>query len=289
MKLKPRLYKWSALAAALAGLTYLFFFSLINFYPNLIPPFLVKLARQPELTEYPEAKRCAECHQAIFEAWKESRHSLAWVSKNYIKDSEDRTKEKCLACHIPTVVVPGVKPDPRLQHRDDGIFCVPCHVRDQAMNGPYELFSPPHPTRKNAEYRSSKFCSTCHQKTFKEWRATGSDQTCQSCHMKRRKGRLTQKLPLSWLHSEKEVADHRFPKGDLVKDNMLMQSSFRKTALHVRLVNTTIPHRVPTADNGDPRLYVSVIFFGCRRKGIGPGQGNSFSATGYRSSFSKTG
>jgi len=260
MRSKSRLYKWSVLAVVFSGLTCLFLYWLINYQPTLIPSFIVQQARQPDLMKYPEARRCAECHQDIFEAWKKSRHSVAWVSKNYIKDSEDRTKEKCLPCHIPTVVVPGVKPDPRLHQRDDGIFCVPCHVRDQVMNGPYDLFSPPHPTRKNDDYRLSKFCSTCHQKTFKEWRTTGSNQSCQSCHMKRGEGRLTQKFPLSLLHAKKEVADHSFPKGDLKKENLFIQSSFHKATLLIRLVNTTIPHRVPTADNGDPRLYVSVTF-----------------------------
>ena len=260
MKTRIRWIRWSFLLLALAVLAGLALFKLINEQPRLIPAFLVEQVRQPDLLEYPEARRCADCHQEIFEAWKKSRHSLAWVSESYIKNSENRSKEKCLACHVPKEVVPGVKPDPRLQQRDDGIYCVPCHVRNGAMNGPYDLFSPPHPTRKNADYRSSKFCSTCHQKTFKEWSDTGSRQTCQSCHMKRRGGRLTQKFPLNWLHVKREVADHSFPKGDLVTDSLYVQGTFADAAFMVRLVNTTVPHRVPTADNGDPRLFVQVTF-----------------------------
>ena len=243
-------------------------YALINHQPEWVPSALVQLARQPDLLDSPEAKRCAECHQSIFDAWKESRHSVAWVSKTYIKDSEDRTKEKCLPCHIPTSVNPGEKPTPRLDRRDDGIYCVPCHVRDKAMHGPYDLYSPPHPTRADKDFRVSKFCGSCHQKTFKEWQATGSDKTCQSCHMKRQTGRLTQKLPLSWLHAKREVADHRFPKGDLSEENLSVLAAFDGRMLRVRLLNDTIPHAIPTADNGDPRLYVYVTFLNAGGKEI---------------------
>ena len=68
----------------------------INVIPGVIPDALVAQARQPELLKYPEAKRCSECHQAIFDAWNKSRHSVAWVSEGYVKASENHSKEKCL-------------------------------------------------------------------------------------------------------------------------------------------------------------------------------------------------
>jgi hypothetical protein len=176
--------------------------------------------RQPDLLKRPEARRCGECHQEIFEAWKKSRHSLAWVSKNYIKDSEKRTKEKCLACHIPTTVHAGEKPEPRLDRRNEGIYCVPCHVKDGAMHGPHKLVAPPHPTQYNQDYNASKMCGSCHEKTFKEWKATGERDTCQSCHMPRKRMRLTQKAPLSLLHNERWVGDHRFLHGDFEPDTL---------------------------------------------------------------------
>jgi len=234
-------------------------YGIINFAPQYFPEVLLKVSRQANLLEYPEAKTCSECHTTIFEAWKKSRHSVAWVSEGYIKDSKDRTKEKCLPCHIPVEVRPGTKPDPRGMHRDDGIFCVPCHVKDKTMQGPYDLFSPSHPTKENSDYRSSRFCGSCHEKTFKEWRATSTERSCQSCHMPRTEGRLTQKFPLNMLHRKRKVADHSFPHGEIRAEDLKVDARFKNNSLIVELTNTSIPHLVPTADNGDPRLYLYAV------------------------------
>lgn len=129
------------------------------------------------------------------------------------------------------------------------------------MNGPYELYSPPHPTKKNADYRASKFCSGCHQKTFKEWQATEVEDTCQSCHMPRKKARLVQKPLLNLLHSKKEVADHRFLHGNLSSEDIAVEVELDASELRVFLTNKTVPHRLPTADSGDPRLYLLLEMF----------------------------
>lgn len=238
---------------------WVFLYLAINNAPAIIPDFVVALVRQPDLLEFPKAKRCSECHEQIFENWKKSRHSQAWISKNYIKDSENRSKEKCLACHIPVEVHPETKPDPRLKEREEGIFCVPCHVHDKTMNGPYELFSPPHPTRKNPDYRKSNFCGACHQKTFKEWQVTGTEKTCQECHMPHSKERLVQKFPLHFLHSKKNVADHSFPVGEIKEEDLIVLARWTNDKIVVTLKNQSIPHHLPTADNGDPRLYLYVL------------------------------
>ena len=149
------------------------FYYIINHGFHLVPDPMKRLLRQTDLLENSSAKSCYECHKTIYESWKKSRHSQAWISENYIKDSDNRSKEKCLPCHIPQEVRAGIKPDPRTWVRDDGVYCVPCHVVNKEMNGPYDLFAPPHPTRQNPEYRKSKICGTCHQKTFKEWEAVG--------------------------------------------------------------------------------------------------------------------
>jgi hypothetical protein len=128
------------------------------------------------------------------------------------------------------------------------------------MQGPYDLFSPSHPTKENSDYRSSRFCGSCHEKTFKEWKATTTERSCQSCHMPRAEGRLTQKLPLSWLHRKREVADHSFPHGKIRPEDLKIDTRFESGSFFVDLTNTNIPHGVPTADNGDPRLYLYAVF-----------------------------
>ncbi len=242
---------------ALAGGYYM-----INFKPQWIPEPLTGLVRQAELTENPNAERCSECHQTIFESWKKSRHSLAWVSKFFIEDSENRTKEKCLPCHIPQVVKNGEKPSPRLTHRDDGVYCVPCHLVDGAMNGPHDLYAPPHPTKLNEDYRKSKICGSCHEKTYKEWQNTGHEKTCQSCHMPASKNRLVQKFFLGWLHAPKKTGDHSFPRGDVSEENLKVNGRFLEgNRFSLGLLNTSVPHFMPTADNGDPRLYAVLTLF----------------------------
>ena len=222
---------------------------------------LVKLVRQQDLLEYPKAKRCSECHKLIYESWKESRHAIAWKSKTYIEATKNRSKEKCLPCHIPKEVKAGIKPAPRLRNREDGVYCVPCHVIENRMNGPYDLFSPPHPTIQNPEYRKSKICGSCHEKTYKEWVSTGEQKTCQECHMPRIKKRLVQKLPLGLLHSRRLVGDHRFIHGEITGKDLLVSAEIKNNQLFVTLLNRLIPHFLPTATSGDPRMFLYIRFF----------------------------
>jgi hypothetical protein len=242
---------------AIAGIAIVYFF--INEKFEWIPQIALELTRQPDLLQRPEAKRCAECHKAIYDSWKKSRHSISWTSENYIEASENHTKEKCLACHIPESVR-GEKPSPRLDRRDEGIYCVSCHFIDNKMNGPYDLVAPAHPTYRNPEYVRSNFCGSCHQKTFKEWQISGIEDTCQDCHMPRIKGRLTQKFPLSLLHKQKWVGDHRFLHGEIGEKDILMETSFNDNYFNISLINKTVPHGVPTADNGDPRIFLYITF-----------------------------
>ncbi|MBT3922355.1 MAG: hypothetical protein HOF21_07235 [Nitrospina sp.] len=243
---------------AIAGIALAYFF--INEKFEWIPEPILELAREKDLLEKPEAKRCADCHKDIYDAWKKSRHSISWTSKTYIEASENRTKEKCLACHIPESVK-GEKPSPRLDRRDEGIYCVSCHFVDGKMNGPYDLVAPPHPTYRNPEYVRSGFCGSCHQKTFKEWKATKEEDTCQDCHMPRTQARLTQKFGLNLLHKKKGVGNHRFLHGEISEKDILMEASFQDNYFNISRLNKTVPHGVPTADNGDPRLYLYFTFY----------------------------
>ena len=148
----------------LAGLTIVYF--LVNEHFEWIPEKVLELARDPEILKKPPAKKCSECHKEIYKAWKDSRHSVSWASDNFIEASDNRTKEKCLPCHIPKSVQ-GDKPSPRLELRDEGIYCVSCHFIDNKMQGPYDLLAPPHPTFRNPDNIRSKISGSCHQKTFK--------------------------------------------------------------------------------------------------------------------------
>ncbi len=242
----------------ISGISLLYF--LINERFEWIPDLALELARDPEILKRPEAKKCSECHKAIYDAWKDSRHSLSWTSKTFIEASENRSKEKCLPCHIPKTVK-GEKPSPRMDLRDEGIYCVSCHFIDNKMQGPYDLLAPPHPTLRNPDYVRSSFCGSCHQKTFKEWQATKTEDTCQDCHMPRKKGRLTQKTGLNLLHKKRWIGDHRFLHGKITEKDVIVKAEWEDNFFNLSLLNQTIPHFVPTADNGDPRLYLYIKFF----------------------------
>jgi len=78
--------------------------------------------------------------------------------------------------------------------------------------------------------------------------------------MPRTKSRLTQKLPLSLLHKKKWVGNHKFLHGDITEKDILIEVEFKERYFNFSLLNKTVPHRVPTADNGDPRLYLYITF-----------------------------
>ena len=79
--------------------------------------------------------------------------------------------------------------------------------------------------------------------------------------MPRTRGRLTQKFGLNLLLKKRRVGDHRFLHGKISEKDILLETSFQKKFLKVSLLNNTVPHNVPTADNGDPRLYLYLTLF----------------------------
>ncbi len=210
---------------------------------------------EEDLLQRPQAKRCMDCHADIYEEWKESRHYHAWTSEQFKIESENYSKLKCLPCHAPHQVDPDKKPVLRAEFKADGVSCVACHFKEEtkSMHGPLKVWSPPHPSKKDLAYVRSNFCAGCHQETFKEWRRSGTIKTCQSCHMPDLgKKDLIQKFPYYLFHLSKPRSSHRFPSlkakpEDLrfeLKDNVLYITNYR------------IPHNLPTADQGDPRLYI---------------------------------
>ena len=79
--------------------------------------------------------------------------------------------------------------------------------------------------------------------------------------MPRKKGRLTQKAGFNLLHKKRWVGDHRFLHGEIKEKDVVMEAGWEENYFIISLKNQTIPHFVPTADNGDPRLYLYIKFF----------------------------
>ncbi|RLJ69892.1 cytochrome c554/c'-like protein [Hydrogenivirga caldilitoris] len=210
---------------------------------------------EEDLLERPQAKRCSDCHVQIYKEWKNSRHFHAWTSEPFRVDSENYTKTKCLSCHAPHQVDPDRKPTLRAEFKEDGVSCVACHFKEEtrAMHGPLKVWSPPHPSKQDMNYTKSNFCAGCHQETYKEWKLTGTSKSCQSCHMPSLGKRdLIQKFPFDLFHLAKPRTSHEFPSLKAKSDDIRVQLEGNELVL----TNTGVPHNLPTADQGDSRLYL---------------------------------
>ena len=214
-----------------------------------------RLFLEEDLLRRPKAKRCGECHTEILREWEESRHRRAWESEKFREESENYSKRKCLPCHAPVQVYEGEKPELRGKNLEDGVSCVPCHFKEEteAMHGPLEVWSPPHPSRRDSSYERSNFCGSCHRNTFEEWKRAGVEKTCQDCHMPfLGKRDLIQKFPYNLFHLAKRRHDHRFPPLKAKGEDL----SVRLEGSRIVIENTGVPHNLPTADHGDPKLYL---------------------------------
>ncbi|MFQ5559939.1 MAG: multiheme c-type cytochrome [Nitrospinota bacterium] len=206
----------------------------------------INILRSNSPNDYKRPEKCQKCHQDIFFSWRQSRHAQSWTSKTYVKTSENRSKEKCLPCHIPLEIKPGVKPSSRESFRNLGIYCVPCHLSEKSLHGgEMDIFSETPSGEKDIDFRDPTFCGSCHLKTLEEWKLTGEKRSCQKCHMK----------------SFRQPVDHGFsPLNTVSKDIELSAAVIDKT-IRVSLINRSIPHLYPTAENGDPRLFLYTRLF----------------------------
>jgi hypothetical protein len=223
----------------------------------------LELFQEKDLLERPTSKRCAECHENIYNQFKESRHAMSWISPEFKRGSENYSKEKCLSCHAPYEITINEKPKLRDVHREDGVNCVACHFRDstKSMHGPYNVFSPPHPSTQDLTYTKAEICSGCHQETYKQWKMVSTDKNCQQCHMPAEKESLIQKFPFTYMHLPKEVHHHGFIVPKSKPEFFEVKAEKTDKTLRLTILNKKVPHNVPTADNGKPKYYVDVTFF----------------------------
>ncbi|HHO52753.1 MAG TPA: hypothetical protein ENK18_18225 [Deltaproteobacteria bacterium] len=165
------------------------------------------------------AEACRACHPAIYDEWRSSIHSQAWIDpqlQGELEKSDNRWL--CLSCHTPLLVQhdrwprglvdgdverPIVSANPRFDPalREEGITCTACHLLGDRIGGPgIAQGQAPHPVAVDPRFRSGELCLSCHQasaiyegKSFicvfdtgREWREGPYDdegQTCVDCHM----------------------------------------------------------------------------------------------------------
>src|SRR5690606_14810701 len=145
------------------------------------------------------AATCGKCHTEIYAEWKDRAHAHAWVDPVFQEALKDKKRpELCYPCHIPTPVLDklGSKPGTRDELRDEGVTCVSCHKREQAMHGPFGAKTDAHPSEKDAAFTesgSNALCVSCHStkigpvlpvgRDFADAKLDEQGKSCVGCHM----------------------------------------------------------------------------------------------------------
>jgi hypothetical protein len=157
--------------------------------------------------DFNDPKRCAACHEKIFEQWEGSMHSLAASDGIFRKfyemvvdEAGPAAVEFCMKCHSPVGVFRKEVPPATGEKLDaiamKGVFCDFCHTVtptgignaafettfSTTKQGPFDnAVSPAHPTKTDDRYRHSEFCGMCHnvthpisgrpiERTYYEWK-----------------------------------------------------------------------------------------------------------------------
>ncbi len=165
-----------------------------------VPPHATDPSCSAPASDDPDsAATCGKCHTEIHAEWKGRAHANAWTDEVFQTALKDKKRpEVCYPCHIPTSVLDklGGKPATRDDLRAEGVTCVSCHKKEQAMHGPFGAKTDAHPTEKNpafTEAGSTALCASCHSTKIgpvlplaKDFEASGLDKhgkSCVGCHM----------------------------------------------------------------------------------------------------------
>ncbi len=247
------------------------------------------------------AQDCGQCHVEIAKEWAVSTHAHAWTDRQfqaeYAKDPE--VGWLCLNCHTPAGDQQAVlstytgdirNPQQQKNHRfreewqQEGVSCAACHVREGRILGPFGVSTAPHPVEQSNSLLTSEVCLSCHQANVRledalvcafntgvEASESGTEKTCQSCHMPKvdrplvpggqsRPGRMHLWLgggvPKTALTPEEKVYYDMFEPGLDVELEPLVLSSGKRAELGVVLVNARAGHMLPT---GDPERFYRVV------------------------------
>ncbi|MFA7274726.1 MAG: multiheme c-type cytochrome [Crocinitomicaceae bacterium] len=247
------------------------------------------------------SEQCGACHQDHYNEWKISTHAQAWKDLQFQAElKKESSPFMCINCHIPLqnqqeYIVEGLidgdiyQPVKRTNYQFDeklqqeGINCVSCHVRNNAVIGMTGSKKAPHKTVKDPTFLSEKLCISCHNatavvtptlacsfETGDEWKKGPffGEKNCISCHME------TMERPLVFGFEPKKSHFHSFPgsgipKFDSLQPKILNGLSFSysnpkkvqraKTPIDFEFYvkNEFAGHKVPT---GDPERFILIEF-----------------------------
>lgn len=229
---------------------------------------------------------CSQCHQKIYEDWKESMHAMS-VSDPIFQavflqaksEGGEKTARLCLSCHSPTTEVTKdyhlKKPLSR-----DGVSCDFCHrIKNVELSkkqpfeietngtkyGPFkEVSSPAHEVSYSENHKNSELCAGCHEyknpkgisilTTYSEWKAGPYPKegvSCQTCHMPERKDFIVSgkvKPTEKYIHSHKARGGHSIAQvRKTIKTEIAdIRRHGEKVSVLVKVSNIGSGHKVPT-------------------------------------------
>ena len=254
------------------------------------------------------ARYCGACHQKHYEEWRLSTHSHAWTDLQFQSElKKESSPFMCINCHIPLqnqqeyiikglidgdIYQPVKEKNPHFDERlqQEGITCVACHLRNNAIIGPTGSENAPHKTVKDPDFLSEQLCISCHNanavitptlactfQTGDEWKAGPyfGEKNCISCHMDTTTREIVHGYgkKLSHFHS---FPGSGIPKLDTLETTMLVGMAFYPATLKKRyavneeltyslkLKNEFAGHRLPT---GDPERFYLISFELKNKKG----------------------
>jgi hypothetical protein len=208
-----------------------------------------------------KASECDKCHKIIYEEWSKDAHAKAYISDAFKKASKKYERQECVSCHAPQQINPHQIDDEknlkiRPVHKDDGVSCTSCHLRNNMIYGPYKLTAK-HKSKQDESYLKSELCSSCHMPTFQEWQASGSKKTCQECHMPRVEREVVQMgFFYSLILSKRMVGRHYLSREQLFKDAARITGEAGKGTVKITLTNRAGGHNMPTGKYGDYRIVL---------------------------------
>ncbi|MBI5515460.1 MAG: hypothetical protein HY909_16895 [Deltaproteobacteria bacterium] len=278
-------------------------FALCAYYFNALTPKVLPPLEPVRGLGSPRASGCAACHGAIAEEWRRSLHGQAMSDRFFVAEyaSEGRIFA-CLRCHAPlweqqpTEVTgfadlgpprPRQRPNARFDRalHDEGVTCVVCHQRGDALVGPLPLDpgAVPHAVTVDPSFGANALCARCHAAegfpgaefqrailpTFeehREYRARGGRMRCVECHFPAEERPLTAGTPPRAGRSHRLLGprDRAFLQAHLALDPPRCAALGARLSCVLGLTNGA-GHRLPTAEPGR-ELALSL-----EPKGGGPG------------------
>jgi hypothetical protein len=203
-----------------------------------------------------KSSECNECHKLIYEEWSKDFHAKAFVNDTFKKGSKNYTVEECVSCHASQEIADEKNLKTRPVHKEEGINCTTCHLKNNMIYGPYKLTAK-HKSEQDESMLKSEFCAGCHMPTFQEWQASGSKKTCQECHMPRVERKVVQGLLLSMVVPNRMVGQHTQDYEKIFKEVALITGEAGKGSVKISLTNQGAGHNMPTGKYGDYRVVLT--------------------------------